>query len=391
MILRWFLSRTVRRATSHCRHVEKTVRAQTDQLNNQAVEKITAAIAALRSAIAASDGQRLRERMANLDQTAARWLKQYPHPSRRENVEVILVAVSIAVAIHTFFLKPFKIPTGSMQPTLFGIVAEDLRDRPDFEIPTGIRRVADYCINGNSYHHIVAESDGTLAGYEPPRRVLPFVSRQRFKIGETWYPLWSPWDRLLEQAGVPHHFFHKGDTILKVKVFAGDHLFVDRLTYNFRRPKRGEILVFATKGITDPRTGQPAMPQDQFYIKRMVAMGGERVQIGNDRHLIINGERLDHTTPHFENVYSFDPRQPPRPNQYSGHVNGFIAGQVIAPLFPDESTIFAVRPNHYLVMGDNTMDSYDGRAWGDFSRTNVIGKYFFVYWPFSSRFGWAAR
>ena len=127
----------------------------------------------------------------------------------------------------------------------------------------------------------------------------------------------------------------------------------------------------------------------------MVAMGGERVQIGNDRHLLINGQRLDHTTAHFENVYSFDPKEPPRPNHYSGHVNGFTAKQVsdtvIAPLFPDESAVFTVRSNHYLAMGDNTMDSYDGRAWGDFSRTNVIGKYFFVYWPFSSRFGWAAR
>jgi len=43
------------------------------------------------------------------------------------------------------------------------------------------------------------------------------------------------------------------------------------------------------------------------------------------------------------------------------------------------------------VMGDNTIDSYDARAWGDFSRSNVMGKCFFVYWPYSSRFGWAVR
>ena len=201
---------------------------------------------------------------------------------------------------------------------------------------------------------------------------------------------------LLDYAGVePRHLYHKGDDILKVKLFAGDHLFVDRLTYNWRPPRRGEIIVFETKGIREPQSGLPAMPQDQFYIKRMVAMGGERVQIGDDRHLIINGRRLDHATAHFENVYSFDPRKSPQPNQYSGHVNGLVARRVtdtpIAPLFPDESAAFIVRPNHYLVMGDNTMDSYDGRAWGDFSRTNVIGKCFLVYWPISPRFGWSAQ
>ena len=397
MLLRWFLSRTVRQATHLCRHVRRKVHAERDLLDAQPVEKIDAAIAAVRSAIASdTDTKLLRARMADLERAADRSLRPCPHAFQRENTEALLVAVAVAVSIHTFFLKPFKIPTGSMQPTLYGITAEDLRDKPGIKIPTGVKRFLDFWIHGNRYYHVVAENDGMFEAYKPPRMVLPFLYQQRFKIGETWYTVWSPWDRLLEQAGVqPRHLYHKGDDILKARVFAGDHLFVDRLTYNVRRPKRGEIIVFETKGITSPDTRLPAMPQDQYYIKRVVAMGGERVQIGNDRHLMIDGRRLDHTTPHFERVYSFDPKQPPRPNEYSGHVNGLVASQItetiIAPLFPDESAVYTVRPEHYLAMGDNTMDSYDGRAWGDFSRSNVIGKCFFVYWPCSSRFGWAVR
>ena len=177
----------------------------------------------------------------------------------------------------------------------------------------------------------------------------------------------------MKRAGVGEYSraFHKGDDIIKIKVTSGDHLFVDRMTYNFRRPTRGEIIVFKTEGIQ-------MLPQDQFYIKRMVAMGGEKVRIGNDRHLVIDGRRLDAALPHFENVYSFDPNKPPRESAYSGHLNAVVAGQIglssLAPNFPDEEKEFPVTPNHYMVMGDNTMNSSDSRIWGAFPEENVIGK-----------------
>jgi signal peptidase I len=315
---------------------------------------------------------------------------------------VILVTGAVVLGIRTFFLQPFKIPTGSMQPTLYGITAVDLRDQAGETIPGPLVRFFDKWVRGISYCHIVARSDGMLEAVEPPRRILPFVYRQRFKIGDDWYSVASSWDRLLERTGVvdpegtrASHRYHKGEDILKAKILTGDHLFVDRITYNFRRPRRGEIIVFETKGIRSPITGQPIISPDTFYIKRLVAMDGDHVQLGNDRHLIINGRRLDHTDPHFENVYSFDPKQPPRPSVYSGHVNGAVANKFtradLAPLFPDATTEFVVRPNHYLVMGDNTMESSDGRSWGDFPRTNLSGRFCFVYWPISSRFGWAPR
>jgi signal peptidase I len=119
-----------------------------------------------------------------------------------------------------------------------------------------------------------------------------------------------------------------------------------------------------------------------------VALGGERVQIDNDRHLVIDGKRLDKNTPHFEKVYGFDPNEPPRESHYSGHVDG----RQLAPLFVNSSDgSVTVRPGHYMVMGDNTMNSLDSRVWGDFPRENVIGKNFFVYWPFSERFGLKVR
>ena len=127
------------------------------------------------------------------------------------------------------------------------------------------------------------------------------------------------------------------------------------------------------------------MRQDQFYIKRLVALGGERVRIGDDRHVYINGEKLDATTPRFENVYRPDRMSvPAEPSEYSGHVNGM-------EYFPNEEAVFEVPKDHYMVMGDNTLDSFDSRSWGPFPQQNVIGKSFFVYWPISKRFGLGYR
>jgi signal peptidase I len=228
------------------------------------------------------------------------------------------------------------------------------------------------------------------------RRFLIFNIKQSLWIGGVEHVMWFPPDygeppyqgadpfayrARLEQG----HVYHKGDVVANLRVAAGDHLFVDRLTYNFRKPTRGEIIVFETKGID-------TLPQDQFYIKRMVVMPGERVQIGNDRHLIINGQRLDASTPHFENVYGFNPDQPPRESQFSGHVNGTVAQQYglypnLAPLFPDAETVYTNSNDSYMVMGDNTCNSSDSRTWGSFPTKNVIGKSFFVYWPITKRFG----
>jgi signal peptidase I len=58
------------------------------------------------------------------------------------------------------------------------------------------------------------------------------------------------------------------------------------------------------------------------------------------------------------------------------------------PFFPDAETTFTNAADSYMVMGDNTCNSLDSRAWGPFKTKYVIGKSFFVYWPITARFGW---
>jgi signal peptidase I len=388
LVLRWLLSKTIRQATAMRSHVHKLLSHQRDILSPQAIEAIQAAVDNCQKAVANNaDTPALEKQMENLEQAANKWLKPYPNAAWRENVEVLLVALAVAMGIRTFFLQPFKIPTGSMQPTLYGVTSENLVDKPDYKIPTGWTRVRQW-FEGASYLHVVAQADGPVETVEHPARILIFNIWQKLVAGGKTLMIWLPPDYGAPPAGTlearaglqSDHSYRKGEDVVKLRVNAGDHLFVDRITYNFRPPKRGEIIVFATQGIDN-------LPQDQFYIKRMVAMGGDRVQIGDDRHLIINGKRLDASTPHFENVYSFNPKEPPQESHYSGHVNF----PYLAPYFRDKPEGVMIAPDHYMVMGDNTMNSLDSRAWGDFPATNVIGKSFFVYWPITDRFGWGAR
>ena len=393
MILRWFSSSQVREAVAMQKHVRRLLAAQRDILAVPAVENLNRALMDLTNALATGlKGESLKKEMGKLEEAANKWLKPYPHSAWRENVEVLLVALAVAMAIRTFFVQPFKIPTGSMQPTLFGVTSENLLGKPDFKMPTGWERVKQW-FAGISYVHLVAQADGEITAISPMRKFLIFNLKQSLWIGGVEHVMWFPPDygeaplearARLEQG----HIYQKGDDVVKMQVAAGDHLFVDRMSFNFRKPERGEILVFETKGID-----HPMMKQDQFYIKRMVVMPGDKVQIGNDRHLIINGQRLDASTPHFENVYGFNPATPPRESQYSGHVNGTVAQQFnlypsLAPLFPDEQAVFNNDGDTYMVMGDNTCNSFDSRAWGPFPAKNVIGKSFFVYWPITARFGW---
>lgn len=385
--LRWLTSSTVRQAVDFAKRVDALLNEQRDLLETDAIRAVSDSVQHLRAGIREGvPKEELKKRMELLESTGNRQLIPYPNPAIRENVKEVLVAVTVILSITTFFIQLTKIPTGSLQPTLYGITTKNLlRDDPDFVIPGRISRFFQYWIKGVSYCEVISPGDGPIE-IDRPRTVFPFVKKQRIRVGGETKTIWFPPPDLFSDAGVNNgDHFRRGQVILRTRTVAGDHLLVDRFTYNFRRPKRGEIFVFKTEGIR--LIQQP----DVLYIKRLVALGGEEVQIGDDRHLRINDVRLDASTPHFENVYSFDPAEPPQENQYSGHVNDYVASLIqrrgLAPLFPTADSTFKVPEHSYLAMGDNTLRSSDSRYWGPVPDRNVTGKALFVYWPISKRFG----
>jgi len=182
----------------------------------------------------------------------------------RENIEAIVIAVVLALCIRTFVVQAFKIPSGSMEPTLL-----------------------------------------------------------------------------------------IGDHILVNKFIYGFAVpFVDKKLMTFAEPQRGDVIVFI----------YPLDP-DKDFIKRVIAVGGDSVQI-KDKKIYINGSVAN--DPH--GFYS-------EPLVLNDRVRGGSRDNY-GPITVPQGSLF--------VMGDNRDKSYDSRFWGFVSVNKVKGKAFIIYWSWES-------
>lgn len=130
----------------------------------------------------------------------------------------------------------------------------------------------------------------------------------------------------------------------------GEYILTSKISYKFGSPKRGDVVIFKS----------PKNP-DIDYIKRIIAMPGDRIKI-SDSDVYVNSELLD------------EPYIKEKTNLISG---GFMQDGV-------EETV----PEGYLfVMGDNRPNSSDSREFGFVPFSDIIGKVFFRYLPITS-FGW---
>ncbi|HAB18416.1 MAG TPA: signal peptidase I [Verrucomicrobiota bacterium] len=388
---RWLTSRTVRKAAELEDAVRKLLNHQRDVLAPNAVSAVEGDLSDFRKLVrGGAEAEAIRARMDVLETIANKWLKPYPHQSLRDNLVMLLEIAVLIVGSRAFLIQPMVIPTGSAQPTLWGVTYEDLRNSPT-AIPSWPVRLWEKAMYGVSYFEIVAPADLTLKGFqEKPKMFFPFVKRQYLYTSAGPIPVWFPPDDFPRQLGMldesqrtwKQESFRRGEVMARARLITGDHLFVERISYNFRRPKRGEIIVFRSER-------HPGMTPNTHYIKRLVGLGGERIRIGDDRHSYINDRELTTNDFGFRDVFGFDPAVPPRPDHYSGHVNGTIWQQTTGfpgPTrnFPNGQTEVQIRPKHYVTFGDNTMNSADSRFWPepDFPQERVIGQHWMVFWPF---------
>jgi len=347
-------------AARHARHMREDIADPKD------IEKLKEAEAVVREIRQTGEG--------NVDKAIERLSaaadKVYPSSNNagiRENVEVVIVALAAAMAIRAFFFQPFKIPTGSMQPTLNGIIGEAHADTGVLDVQPF--RFVKWLVTGATHRKLEALAAGKLDGsLRQERDDWVFgLGGVEHTVPSYMFTAWIGGDdirRAWYEKVSEGHYYKKGDIIWAGKKIAGDHILVNKMKYNFMRPERGDISVFDTRNITDSR-----IRKDTFYIKRMVGLSGEKIQIQN-KEIVADGKMV-REPPMFEKIAT-DPT-------YRGHTN---AGQLSSP-----DDFIQLSDTEYLMMGDNTENSLDGRFFGGVQREDFQGPAFFVYWPFREHWG----
>jgi signal peptidase I len=343
------------------RHAQKFLRYKCDIMESETYDLIAGDIRRLRAALKQRDRKEIEERAEELDGKLHQLQPVTWESHWRENVEVILVAIVVAIGIRSYFLQPFKIPTGSMQPTLNGIIGHPMRAEP----PNIVRQVAEFIIRGRNYINLVSQEDDEVLQ----------IQRQKFLFFFTWSRIvfqhqkprlvYCPPEQLTADFKVsPGMHCRAGEVIARGAIDTGDQVFVDKCSYNFVKPHRGDVFVFRTKNI--PEIGD----QTQFYIKRLAGLPDDTLSIDPPK-LFVNGKLAE--------GYGFG-RVMAAKDGYRGYGPGHLA-------LSDAGKTFQVPRHTYFAMGDNSYNSFDSRWWGPVPERNLVGRGLFVYWPFFPHWG----
>lgn len=350
--------------------------------------------------------------------------KIYPMNTISDWVDTIVVAGILAIGIRSFFLQPFKIPTNSMYPSFYGMTSRVYK--ADESAPNFAQKFVSAVKLGASNYALSAPRDGEVL-LEINR---PEIAQQKggifnfnFIQNRKYFGLWPSYEREYSfvtggeeiKISVPADFnldsvitqaypeagvkrenlieylnkaassgkvvqrdgkiflklgdFKRGDRIINFDILGGDMLFVDRFTYNFRKPKVGEPIVFLTKYCEGMTLRNGGIPDDKYYIKRLVGESGDTLDVRGTT-LYRNGKPVEGSPAFAKNAAKY------------GDYCGYVADGALA-----DGAKVQISPRTYYAMGDNSENSLDSRYWGEVPERAVVGKSLIIFYPFTSRWG----
>ncbi len=337
----------------------------------------------------------------------------YPVKMLNDNCEVLLVASLIAIAIRTFFIQTFQIPTNSMYPTYSGVTTK-LQQHNHVD-QSYIKKLYKKIFHGTTSFSIQSNYSGNLEiplFVSPPQQtatglikfdlqrtrkifgLFPITERiYKIQIGNKVQEITMPLSYSIDSAFLqkfgkgaaswqelynthpenfrlnkntllykPGYSVKCGESLIDFDIISGDVLFVDKFSYHFRAPKIGEAVVFRTEKIKNI-PGEP-----YYFIKRLIGKQHDSIQLRNgilyrNTHLITGSDIF-----YYENN---------KMNNYPGYSE--------AGYLNHESTVY-VPKDSYFVLGDNSPDSGDSRFWGFVPKKEIIGRPLLIFYP-SNRAG----
>jgi len=159
--------------------------------------------------------------------------------------------------------------------------------------------------------------------------------------------------------GVSIQGFRMGANSMAPTIVRGDRVVVEKVSFMFGDPKRGDIIVFRTDGIATLRP-------HKLYIKRVAGLPGERIRI-EPLNLIVN-DRIMTTPAVFKGISSGQGDHP-------------WLMVVLSERMSEPTNEIRLGKDEYFVLGDNTRHSADSRHWGPVPRKNIVGRATRIHWP----------
>lgn len=136
-------------------------------------------------------------------------------------------------------------------------------------------------------------------------------------------------------------FYVKGES-MEPTYLAKEYLIIDELSYRFREPVRGEVIVFRA----------PVAEKD-FYLKRIIALPGERVKVEENKVIVFNSE----------------------------HPQGILVEEEYLVEETPGDVSYTLGPDEYFVLGDNRDASFDSRRFGPITKDVIVGRTWIRGWP----------
>lgn len=173
----------------------------------------------------------------------------------------------------------------------------------------------------------------------------------------------------------------------------GDNLFVNKAVYGFRIPltqirflefkeiQKGDIIVFSFPAESKEQINCGGSQYGRDYVKRVVALPGEKVEVKNARLFVNDQEVLDQGYEIYEPVQRFMSERAFPQEIYQKLWEERVLEHELGISLRDNFGPIIVPQGHYFAMGDNRDNSCDSRFWGPVPRKNIKGKVWFIHWP----------